>query len=484
MAFKNGHALVIGVGSHQHVPALNVPITVADAQAVARVLGDEAYCGYPQEQVTLLHDDTATREGILGALDRLVSSLQESDTLFIFYSGHGEYGSDGEYYLVSNDVRVADRKVVPGTGVNHGALLEALARIPARRVLMVFNACHSGEISPTLGAEDDLGAKSLPGAAADALLGTGSGRVIITACREAQYSYIGKGERTLFAQALVDGLRGVDVLPRGGFISAYDLYASLYDSVSDKVQNLYQRQQEPELTVLKGVGPFAVALYRGAVDTSLSAAEAEQEPPSGTAVRQVRPEKAQRLFQQQIGVQIGSISDVRDSQINIAGRDVIQTVDTGGGSYNPGGVKTGGGDFVGRDKVVHGDEVHGDKVGGDKFTVGDISGSSGIAIGRGAQASVSYGLDADEIDKLFQPVLQAISQAPQGIQAEALRQVKDLKKEAAKGESANDGLMASLLNELKKLVPGAVGALAQAFASPALQKAAGDLTRLVLNTFR
>ncbi|MCB8922545.1 MAG: hypothetical protein H6662_13245 [Ardenticatenaceae bacterium] len=41
------------------------------------------------------------------------------------------------------------------------------------------------------------------------------------------------------------------------------------------------------------------------------------------------------------------------------------------------------GDFVG------GDKVEGDKVTGDKITVGNISGSSGVAIGRGAAATVT-----------------------------------------------------------------------------------------------
>jgi hypothetical protein len=40
-------------------------------------------------------------------------------------------------------------------------------------------------------------------------------------------------------------------------------------------------------------------------------------------------------------------------------------------------------------RIVHvqGDYVQGDKVGGDKITVGDISGSTGVAIGAKAQAA-------------------------------------------------------------------------------------------------
>lgn len=61
-----------------------------------------------------------------------------------------------------------------------------------------------------------------------------------------------------------------------------------------------------------------------------------------------------------------------------------RTVNTGGGSYLEGGVNTGGGDFVGGSKNVHGDEVRGDKI-----SVGNISGSQGVAIGRNATATVT-----------------------------------------------------------------------------------------------
>jgi hypothetical protein len=68
MAFTHGHALIIGVGSYQHEPRLNVPLTAADAQAVATVMRDEKHCGYPATQVTLLTNAEATRAGILAAL--------------------------------------------------------------------------------------------------------------------------------------------------------------------------------------------------------------------------------------------------------------------------------------------------------------------------------------------------------------------------------------------------------------------------------
>jgi uncharacterized caspase-like protein len=320
MSFEAGHALLIGVGSHTFAPYLDVPISVDDAQAMADVLTSETYCGYSPHQVNLLHDGSATREGILNGLNELANSVKPGDTVTIFYCGHGDYGTDGEYYLVSHDARISGNKVQAGTGVSQAALVESLQKIPAERVLVIFNACHSGEISPTLGVDQAMGSKILPDTTKDALLSSGSGRIIITACKEEQLSYIGKGDVSLFTQALVDGLRGKGIVSRGGFISAFDLYTATYESVIETVQAAYNKQQEPELTVLKGVGPFAVALYHGAEETNLSPVEEAVEPPTEGAVRQVSPEKSQRMFQQII--QTGGVNFGQGNVIDIGG-DVV-----------------------------------------------------------------------------------------------------------------------------------------------------------------
>lgn len=378
MPFSQGHALLIGVGSHEHIPQLDVPITVADVDAVTGVLKDERFCGYPPDQVEEVTYDDATRAGILAALDRLAERLKAGagaggaeKTALIYFCGHGEYGTDGNFYLVSHDAQIDAGRVVKGSGVSQAELLEKLHKIHAGRVLLIFNACHAGEIAPTLSLEATLGGKVPPQHTAELLLATGRGRVLITACREEQFSYIGGGKLTLFTQALVDGLRGKGLSPRGGMINAFDLYTYVYETVSEAVQEKFNRVQEPELNIVKGVGPFAVALYRGAPDTNLGVAEVAAEPPPG-AVRQVKPEKIQRL-QQELrlviaggagavavggniqnstiitgGVQVGGISNLQGGEINIAGGDIHRQVNTGGGTYIEGSVNTGGGAFIGR----------------------------------------------------------------------------------------------------------------------------------------
>ena len=180
MAFDTGYALLIGIGSYQYEPGLNVPLTVKDAQVIETTLQDLNYCAYPEQQILFLHNEIATRQNIEDALDALAKSLSDTDTLFVFYSGHGDYGDDG-YYLTTYDTRLDGNRVVAGSGLREKVLLEKLNAIKAKRVFLFFNACHSGEISPgTLGSPSNQGA-NIPEQTANALLATGEGRVIITA---------------------------------------------------------------------------------------------------------------------------------------------------------------------------------------------------------------------------------------------------------------------------------------------------------------
>lgn len=325
--FTQGHALLIGIGTYQHMADVDVPITVADARAIHAVLADENLCGYPPDQITLLHNEATTRTALFTALDNLAAATKPDSTVVLYYAGHGEYGTDGNYYLSTHDTQREGARIAKDTGLRDDELLTKLRAIPAKRLLLLFNACHSGAISPDLSIAPppSLGVTPPPEETLDAILGTGEGRIIITACRPQQKSRVGHGQLTLFTQALVEGLRGQGyVANRSGYISAFGLYEHLYETVKASAADLGY-QQDPELTVLRGVGPFPVALYRGA--TSLGLFDEQETLPPNTAVRTINPERSQRMLKRY--------------QIN-----------TSGGAYITGNVNTGGGDFVGRDKIT------------------------------------------------------------------------------------------------------------------------------------
>ncbi|MGQ9827893.1 MAG: caspase family protein [Roseiflexus sp.] len=366
MSFTQGHALIIGVGSYCNAPHWNVPITVADAKAVAATLCNPQFCGYPTAQVTLLTDHHATRDGILTALATLAQRTTPDDTVVLFYAGHGMYGSDGAYYLTAHDTVPATQSRIADCAIGQTDLITALRAIPAQRLLVLINACHAGELSPTLNAPPsaEVTGQPFPSLAAAGLLHTGSERIIITACREGQVAYIGRGQVTIFAQALIDGLRGQGVADHAGYIGVFDLYTHLYAAVRAAVEQqvpleLRRRHsltQEPELTVLKGVGSFAVALA-----------------PPATAVRMVEPAPGSWAH------------GAGEQSVAIAGSVNASTIITGDSNT-----------------VVRGDII----------CTGNISGS-GIAIGRGVQATVSLGhAPSPPIVSPFTPIYTAIRLRP------------------------------------------------------------------------
>jgi hypothetical protein len=140
--------------------------------------------------------------------------------------------------------------------------------------------------------------------------------------------------------------------------------------------------------------------------------------------------------------------------------------------------------------VVHGnkagDIVGGDKITGDKTTTGSISGSTGIAIGRGSNLIVNtqQGIPTEQLNALFAPLLQQAQQAPPEQQTILLNKVNQLKEETAKGEKAEDEAVAGLVQDIVDIVPSAVGAITGLFTNSIIAKSAGAATKFVLSRLK
>lgn len=269
----------------------DVPIAATDAEAVAAALKDPAVCGYPSEQVTLLTDAAATREAVLSALAGLSARLTAESTLLVFYVGHGVYGTEGTYNLSTHDSELKGARLKEGTGVSDAELIAALRAIKAARVLLLFNSCHSGELAPSFAPGESLDVAAPPEEVRTALLSTGEGRITITACQSDQLSWAGRGALSIFTQAVVSGFRG-GAPNNNGYISAFGLYEYVYFAAREAAAAL-NKVQESVLTVIKGVGPFPVALFRGASEPG--AFNAAEPAPAETAVHEVSAETSRRM---------------------------------------------------------------------------------------------------------------------------------------------------------------------------------------------
>ena len=146
-------ALLIGINAYQFAP--KIPILhgcVNDAQLMRSIL--EEQFAFPPENVTLLTDAQATRDGILAALDALVTATGKDDIAVLYYAGHGSQMTDRE----GDEASGLDNTIMPvdsegWSGVNrditddeiHLRLVALGEKTPYTTIIV--DACHSATIT-------------------------------------------------------------------------------------------------------------------------------------------------------------------------------------------------------------------------------------------------------------------------------------------------------------------------------------------------
>jgi hypothetical protein len=117
--------------------------------------------------------------------------------------------------------------------------------------------------------------------------------------------------------------------------------------------------------------------------------------------------------------------------------------------------------------------VHGDFVGGDKIVFSDLGGSSGVAIGRGAQSSIlqQQAVRQPDLVELFRSVYLSIQLRPDepGIgKDELVELVQHIQDEALKGDQANSQRLERWLKQLEQVASDVFQQTVELLASPSV----------------
>ena len=274
--FQNGRALVIGVGKYEFLNSLG-SAPIADADDVAKLLTSPAHCGYPVSNVQVLLDGEASRAAILDGLKRLAAHSQVGDTVVVYFSGHGAQfttGIDAGTYLCPPEFDIYKPLE---TGVEAKELSELLNQIPADRLLVLVDACHSGAAASLKGGTENLTKWAFGGPKLEALA-HGKGRVIISASASEESAVILPMHRnSLFTEVLLKGLQGAVDDRSDGLIRVLDLFHYLSEAVPAA-----HSTQNPILTT-QTQNNFAVALRKGGLLKSVE--NQADEPPSTISVK-------------------------------------------------------------------------------------------------------------------------------------------------------------------------------------------------------
>lgn len=233
---SNARALVIGIAGYPSIRPLS-PVVLEDARCVHRALTDPQVGGYPPENATLLLDAQATREGIVEALDVLARTSNRESTIFLFFSGHGariEGQASGAEYLLPFDARFDSAANLAQTAISTADFSAALRAIPAQKLVVVLDCCHSGGIG-----QPKSGIAASPGLSDGGYesLKTGRGRVILASSRDEEYSWILQGDaNSLFTRHLLAGLQG-GIASEDGLVRIFDLFEYIQPRVTGEAPN-------------------------------------------------------------------------------------------------------------------------------------------------------------------------------------------------------------------------------------------------------
>lgn len=150
-------ALLVGINKYQAVPKLQGSIN--DIETMRQILLTR--WGFPERNISILKDESATRAGILAALDQLVKETGPQDTVYFHFSGHGSQVED----LNGDEEDGLDETLVPQDGrsgdvrdITDDELDAVFARLRAKNAFIVLDSCHSGTATRSL----DIRTRSIP----------------------------------------------------------------------------------------------------------------------------------------------------------------------------------------------------------------------------------------------------------------------------------------------------------------------------------
>ena len=241
-SYENSFALIIGINNYQNAPPLDY--AVSDATAVAEEL--ETNFDFPEENITLLLDEKATKNNIIEAfMSYINNNVSLNDRILVFFAGHGMTvkGRRGDVgFLVPFD---GDQNNL-STLIRWDDLTRNAELIIAKHIFFIMDACYGG-LAIT---------RSLPSGSMRFLkdMLQRYSRQVLTAGKADEVVSDAGGpipNHSVFTGHFLKGLKG-EAATDDGIITANGIMAYVYDRVAKDLHS----QQTPHYGFIDGDGDF------------------------------------------------------------------------------------------------------------------------------------------------------------------------------------------------------------------------------------
>ena len=226
-------AVVVGVGRYTGMPSLK--FTDDDAYRFYSFLRSVEGGAVPENQISILVDEDATRENILRKMRENFLKADANDVVLLYFSGHG---LDGCFLPVDYDGY--------NNKLRHEEIKQVFKQSKAKHKLCIADACHSGSLNYGNGS---LAAKGPTPATLDryykAFEEAEGGIALLMSSKATELSLEDHGLRQgVFTYYILQGLKGSADVNSDYLITIKELYSYVYSKVREYTANV----QTPVLT--------------------------------------------------------------------------------------------------------------------------------------------------------------------------------------------------------------------------------------------
>lgn len=268
--YGKAYAVIIGIDQYKNLSFdRQLSYAVRDAKGVEAVLREN----YKFDDIITIYNRDATKDNILKILSGDLSKLNEDDSLFVFWAGHGytektNYGDLG--YLVPFDGTFEKSELY--RNISMTVLKDDVSkRIPAKHVFFVMDACYSGLLAVTRGGEQRRGGRDF--AYLQQITTEKARQVLAAGTKEQQVLDGGPKGHSVFTGRLIEYLENAD-----DFITATELATAVKEKVFSDARSR-NHIQTPQYGELFGVGDyvFVPSMEKKVEDAQANIAAMEKE---------------------------------------------------------------------------------------------------------------------------------------------------------------------------------------------------------------
>ncbi len=253
------YALVVGINNYRPYPETPSlpPLSYAesDARKMAQALRDPTMGQVGKVRVLL--DTEASKTAIEAELRDLARRMGVSDTLIVYYSGHGMASRSGQATLMPSDAKIDDEE----TWLSLEGLQELVRRASQGkgRLILIVDACFSGQSLPGSRSFAMPGRKSLPKPQKLELKGA---NVLLASSADTQPSWedaeLGGG---IFTAYLLEAISGKADESGDGYVTIGEAFRY----AASRVEAFSLRRGTPQTPQLYGPDDYTLALNPVAV---------------------------------------------------------------------------------------------------------------------------------------------------------------------------------------------------------------------------